>query len=48
MRQYPSIEGFLGKKGFEDLTHDNGFHFGVEGHTKIVQELLGPAVLEIM
>ncbi len=48
LRPYPSIEGFLGNKRFKDLTHDNGFHFGVEGHTTIVQELLGPAIQEII
>ena len=48
IRQYPSVEGFLGKKEFKSLTIDDGFHFGKEGHTKLVQEFLGPLIQETM
>ena len=35
------------KKTFKELQIDNGYHFGKQGNTRLVQEFLGPQVLEI-
>ena len=48
MRQYPSIQGMMGKKVFDSYVIDKGYHFGPEGNTKLVEDFLGPAILEIM
>ena len=48
LRQYPSIEKLFGNKLFKSFSIDKGNHFGVEGNTRLVQEFLGPQVLETM
>ena len=48
LRQYPSIEKLFGNKLFKSFSIDKGNHFGVEGNTRLVEEFLGPQVLETM
>ena len=48
IRQYPSVENLFDDKTFKSLQIDDGYHFGKQGNTKLVQEFLGPKVLEIM
>lgn len=48
LRQYPSIEGLLGKKNFESYQIDNGYHFSNEGNAKLVDDFLGPSILGTM
>jgi hypothetical protein len=48
VRQYPSVENLFDDKTFKSLQIDDGYHFGKQGNTKLVQEFLGPKVLEIM
>jgi len=48
IRQYPSVENLFDDKTFKSLQIDDGYHFGKQGNTKLVQEFLGPKVLETM
>ena len=48
LRQYPSVEKLFGTKLFKSFSIDQGHHFGLEGNTRLVQEFLGPQVLETM
>jgi len=48
VRQFPSIENLFDDKTFKELQIDDGYHFGKQGNTKLVQEFLGPQVLETM
>lgn len=48
IRQYPSIENLFDDATFKSLQIDNGYHFGKDGNTRLVQEFLGPQVLEII
>ena len=48
IRQYQSVENLFDDDTFKSLQIDNGYHFGKEGCTRLVQEFLGPIVLETM
>ena len=48
VRQFPSVENLFDDATFKSLQIDNGYHFGKEGNTRLVQEFLGPQVLETM
>lgn len=48
IRQFPSVENLFSNKTFKSLQIDNGYHFGKEGNTRLVQEFLGQQVLETM
>ena len=48
IRQFPSVENLFDNETFKSLQIDNGYHFGKKGNTKLVQEFLGPQVLETM
>jgi len=47
VRQFPIVEKLFDSKTFKELQIDNGYHFGKQGNTRLVQEFLGPQVLEI-
>ena len=47
IRQYPSIENLFDDETFKSLQIDSGYHFGKDGNARLVQEFLGPKVLEI-
>ena len=38
----------MGKKLFESYVIDKGFHFGPDGNAKLIEDFLGPAILETM
>ena len=48
VRQFPSVENLFDDATFKSLQIDNGYHFGKEGNARLVQEFLGPQVLETM
>jgi|TARA_Y100000287_G_scaffold59094_1_gene46413 hypothetical protein len=48
VRQFPSVENLFDNKTFKSLQIDNGYHFGKDGNARLVQEFLGPQVLETM
>jgi len=47
-RQYPSIQGMMGNKVFDSYLIDKGYHFSPEGNAKLVEDFLGPTILETM
>ena len=48
IRQFPSVENLFDDETFKSLQIDNGYHFGKDGNARLVQEFLGPQVLETM
>ena len=48
VRQYTVVENLFDEITFKKLQIDDGWHFGKEGNTRLVQEFLGPQVLETM